>query len=99
MKWKHLFYSALESCDRPVFENARRKRDGTTWFKLNDQLEYECNPGYENREGRTSGFIVCDNNGWSDKPACFGKFWFFKSSFQNQSNEKLFRVIFLKNNT
>lgn len=60
----------IKSCDRPVFENARTQSNGTR-FKLNDQLDYECEPGYENKEGRTTGSIVCGENDWSDKPECF----------------------------
>uniref|UniRef100_A0A4W2HAH9 Complement factor H n=2 Tax=Bos indicus x Bos taurus TaxID=30522 RepID=A0A4W2HAH9_BOBOX len=60
----------LESCDRPVFEKARVKSDGT-WFRLNDRLDYECVDGYENRDGRTTGSIVCGQDGWSDKAACY----------------------------
>ena len=62
----------LESCDRPVFENTRAKSDGTS-FRMNDRLDYECLHGYENRDGRTTGSIVCGQDGWSDKAACYGK--------------------------
>ncbi|KAB0338418.1 hypothetical protein FD754_024596 [Muntiacus muntjak] len=61
----------IKSCDRPVFEKARPKSDGT-WFRLNDRLDYECLDGYENRDGRTAGSIVCGQDGWSDKAACYG---------------------------
>uniref|UniRef100_A0A8C6DBV6 Sushi domain-containing protein n=1 Tax=Moschus moschiferus TaxID=68415 RepID=A0A8C6DBV6_MOSMO len=47
----------VKSCDRPVFENARAKSDGT-WFRLNDRLDYECS-------------IVCGQDGWSNKAACY----------------------------
>ncbi|XP_025141922.3 complement factor H isoform X6 [Bubalus bubalis] len=60
----------IKSCDRPVFEKARVKSDGT-WFRLNDRLDYECVDGYENRDGRTTGSIVCGQDGWSDKAACY----------------------------
>uniref|UniRef100_A0A4W2FEK2 Sushi domain-containing protein n=1 Tax=Bos indicus x Bos taurus TaxID=30522 RepID=A0A4W2FEK2_BOBOX len=60
----------IKSCDRPVFEKARVKSDGT-WFRLNDRLDYECLDGYENRDGRTTGSIVCSQDGWSDKAACY----------------------------
>ena len=43
------------------------------WFRLNDRLDYECVDGYENRDGRTTGSIVCGQDGWSDKAACYGK--------------------------
>ncbi|XP_052510083.1 complement factor H-related protein 4-like [Budorcas taxicolor] len=62
----------IKSCDRPVFEKAKVKSDGT-WFKLNDSLDYECLDGYETRDGRTTGSIVCGQDGWSDKAACYGK--------------------------
>ncbi|XP_057582206.1 complement factor H isoform X1 [Hippopotamus amphibius kiboko] len=60
----------LKSCDMPVFENARARSD-CTWFKLNDSLDYECLHGYESRDGLTTGSIVCGEDGWSDKPACY----------------------------
>uniref|UniRef100_A0A4W2FA61 Complement factor H n=1 Tax=Bos indicus x Bos taurus TaxID=30522 RepID=A0A4W2FA61_BOBOX len=60
----------IKSCDRPVFEKARVKSDGM-WFRLNDRLDYECVDGYENRDGRTTGSIVCGQDGWSDKAACY----------------------------
>ncbi|XP_069401391.1 complement factor H-related protein 4-like isoform X3 [Ovis canadensis] len=62
----------IKSCDRPVFEKAKVKSDGT-WFKLNDSLDYECLDGYETRDGRTTGSIVCGQDGWSDKAACYGQ--------------------------
>ncbi|XP_059731574.1 uncharacterized protein [Bos taurus] len=60
----------IKSCARPVFENARAKSDGT-WFRLNDRLDYECLHGYENQDGHTTGSIVCGQDGWSDKAACY----------------------------
>ncbi|XP_055000182.1 complement factor H-like [Sorex araneus] len=62
----------FKSCDRPGFENALIKRIGAR-FMLNDQLEYQCKPGYETKTGRTSGSIVCEQNGWSDQPVCLEK--------------------------
>ncbi|XP_055966550.1 complement factor H-like [Sorex fumeus] len=62
----------IKSCERPRFENALSKRNGT-WFMLHDQLEYECKPGYENRAGRSSGSIICQHNGWSEQPVCLEK--------------------------
>ncbi|XP_037681041.1 complement factor H-related protein 4-like isoform X2 [Choloepus didactylus] len=59
----------VKSCDKPVFENARPRRDDT-WFKLNDKLDYECNDGYETRDGSTTGSIVCGEDGWSNTPTC-----------------------------
>ncbi|XP_055000177.1 complement factor H-like [Sorex araneus] len=62
----------FKSCDRPGFENALIKRIGAR-FMLNDQLEYQCKPGYETKAGRTGGSIVCELNGWSDQPLCLEK--------------------------
>ncbi|KAF6073168.1 complement factor H related 2 [Phyllostomus discolor] len=56
----------------PVFENARA-RSGSTWFKVNDRLDYECQDGYKNGDGHTTGFIVCRHSGWSGTPSCHGK--------------------------
>ncbi|XP_068397934.1 complement factor H [Eschrichtius robustus] len=60
----------IKSCDMPVFENARARSDGT-WFKVNDSLDYECLDGHESQDGHTTGSIVCGEDGWSDKPACY----------------------------
>lgn len=57
----------------PVFENARAKSDGT-WFKVKDRLAYECQDGYKNGDGHTTGVIVCGEHGWSDTPTCHGKY-------------------------
>nr|XP_058904515.1 complement factor H isoform X3 [Kogia breviceps] len=60
----------IKSCDKPVFENARARSAGT-WFKLNDSLDYACLDGHENQDGHATGSIVCGEEGWSDKPACY----------------------------
>ncbi|XP_057625640.1 complement factor H isoform X1 [Chionomys nivalis] len=62
--------SCFKSCDRPVFENSGTKNN-STWFKLNDKLEYKCHFGYENRHKTTKGSITCTHDGWSDKPSCY----------------------------
>ncbi|XP_038204660.1 complement factor H-like isoform X2 [Arvicola amphibius] len=62
--------SCFKSCDRPVFENSGTKNN-STWFKLNDKLNYECHVGYENRHKKTKGSITCNYDGWSDKPSCY----------------------------
>ncbi|XP_055966554.1 complement factor H-related protein 3 isoform X4 [Sorex fumeus] len=59
-----------EFCYRPTFENARTESRGKR-FRVNDHLEYDCHPGYENKHGNTSGTIVCGDSGWSDTPTCF----------------------------
>ncbi|XP_008695918.2 LOW QUALITY PROTEIN: complement factor H-like [Ursus maritimus] len=59
-----------DSCDMPVFVNARLKSGGTR-FQLNDQLDFECHDGFESRLGHTTGSIVCGNSGWSDTPTCY----------------------------
>nr|XP_008523962.1 PREDICTED: complement factor H-like isoform X2 [Equus przewalskii] len=64
--------TCIKSCEMPVFENARAKND-STWFKLNDTLDYVCRDGYESRGGRTTGSIICGYDGWSDSPTCYGK--------------------------
>ncbi|XP_071063729.1 complement factor H-like isoform X2 [Dasypus novemcinctus] len=61
--------TCIKSCDMPLFENARARSKGT-WFKLNDKLDYECNDGYESRNGSTTGSIVCGDGGWSGTPTC-----------------------------
>ncbi|XP_045154228.1 complement factor H isoform X2 [Echinops telfairi] len=62
--------TCIKSCDVPVFENARAKRNGT-WFKLNDRLDYECHDGYEITGGSTTGSVVCGEDGWSHPPNCY----------------------------
>ncbi|XP_028629598.1 complement factor H-related protein 4-like isoform X3 [Grammomys surdaster] len=60
----------VKSCDIPVFENAGTKND-STWFKLNDKLDYECQVGYVNKYNHTEGSITCTHDEWSDKPSCY----------------------------
>ncbi|XP_028629588.1 complement factor H-like isoform X1 [Grammomys surdaster] len=62
--------SCIKSCDVPVFENTKSKNN-STWFKLNDKLDYECHVGYENKYKHTKGSITCTHEGWSDKPSCY----------------------------
>nr|XP_015856435.1 complement factor H-like isoform X3 [Peromyscus maniculatus bairdii] len=62
--------SCIKSCDRPIFENSGTKSN-STWFKLNDKLDYECHTGYENKHKDTKGSITCNYDGWSDKPSCY----------------------------
>ncbi|XP_076797410.1 complement factor H-like isoform X1 [Arvicanthis niloticus] len=62
--------SCIKSCDVPVFENAKSKNN-SSWFKLNDKLDYECDVGYENKYKHTKGSITCTHEGWSDKPSCY----------------------------
>ncbi|XP_045154107.1 complement factor H-related protein 4-like [Echinops telfairi] len=62
--------TCIKSCDVPVFENARAKRNGT-WFKLHDRLDYECHEGYEIAGGSTTGSVVCGEDGWSHPPNCY----------------------------
>ncbi|XP_041504452.1 complement factor H-like [Microtus oregoni] len=64
--------ACFKFCDRPVFENAGTKNN-SIWFKLNDKLDYECHVGYENRHKDTKGSIICNYDGWSDRPSCFEK--------------------------
>lgn len=62
----------IKSCDKPVFENARAKSGSEgAWFKLNEELHYECLQGFESPGGNTTGTIVCRVDGWSDKPTCY----------------------------
>lgn len=62
--------SCIKSCDRPIFENAGTKNN-STWFKVNDKLDYECHMGYENKYKHTKGSITCTYDGWSDIPSCY----------------------------
>ncbi|XP_037067247.1 complement factor H-like isoform X3 [Peromyscus leucopus] len=64
--------SCIKSCDRPIFENSGTKSN-STWFKLNDKLDYECHTGYENKHKNAKGSITCNYDGWSDKPSCYGQ--------------------------
>ncbi|EDM09619.1 rCG64380, partial [Rattus norvegicus] len=62
--------SCLKSCDVPVFENSVTKNN-STWFKLNDKLDYECHIGYKNKYKHTKSSITCTYEGWSDEPTCY----------------------------
>nr|XP_048286937.1 complement factor H-related protein 4-like isoform X2 [Myodes glareolus] len=61
--------SCIKSCDRPVFENAGTENNSTL-FKLNDELDYECDVGYVNKHNRTRDSIICNDDGWSAVPSC-----------------------------
>ncbi|XP_044122054.1 complement factor H-like [Neovison vison] len=61
--------TCIKSCDMPVLENGTIK-SYSTWFKVNDTLDYECHNGFESRDGHT-GSVVCGNDGWSYKPECY----------------------------
>lgn len=52
----------------PVVENATVEMTGTQ-FKLSDTLEFKCLDGFENRDGNTTGYMVCGEDGWSHLPA------------------------------
>ncbi|XP_023390511.1 complement factor H-related protein 4 [Pteropus vampyrus] len=69
-KYNSQFYFALEDCDVPVLENATVEITGSQ-FKFNDKLEYKCLDGFENRDGNTTGYIVCGEDGWSHLPTCY----------------------------
>ncbi|XP_035294240.1 complement factor H, partial [Cricetulus griseus] len=62
--------SCIKYCDRPVFENAGTENN-STWFKLNDKLEYKCHAGYENKYKHSKGSTTCSFDGWSDIPTCY----------------------------
>uniref|UniRef100_A0A8C2QEF8 Sushi domain-containing protein n=1 Tax=Cricetulus griseus TaxID=10029 RepID=A0A8C2QEF8_CRIGR len=62
--------SCIKYCDRPVFENAGTENN-STWFKLNDKLEYKCHAGYENKYKHSKGSTTCSFDGWSEIPACY----------------------------
>nr|XP_051676371.1 complement factor H isoform X3 [Oryctolagus cuniculus] len=67
--WSHQ-PTCIKSCDMPVFENSRAKNN-SIWYKLGDQLDYECHDGYENTDGHTKGTIECGYSGWTDLPTCY----------------------------
>lgn len=67
--WSHQ-PTCIKSCDVPVFENSRAKNNAE-WYKIGAKLEYECQDGYENENGRTKGVIECGDNGWAHLPICY----------------------------
>lgn len=73
-KYNSPFYFALEHCGVPVLENATVEMTGTL-FKLNDKLEYKCLDGFENRDGNTTGYMVCGEDGWSHVPTCYSTYF------------------------
>ncbi|XP_066094557.1 complement factor H-related protein 3-like [Saccopteryx bilineata] len=60
----------IKHCGMPLFENARAIITGKP-FKLNDTLDYQCLDGFENRDGKPSGSMVCGEDGWYNLPTCF----------------------------
>ncbi|KAM8812627.1 complement factor H-related protein 4-like [Rhynchonycteris naso] len=60
----------IKLCVMPVFDNATAIITGKP-FRPNDTLDYQCLDGFENRDGKPSGSMVCGENGWSHLPTCF----------------------------
>ncbi|NXY90816.1 F13B factor, partial [Alcedo cyanopectus] len=62
-----------KKCHRPPLENGFIY-DTEMYFKINEKLQYECNPGYHTPSGGTEDTIQCQPGGWSSQPSCTKRF-------------------------
>ncbi|XP_019493568.1 PREDICTED: complement factor H-related protein 3-like isoform X2 [Hipposideros armiger] len=60
----------VKYCGMPVFANATAVITGAR-FGVNDTLDYKCLDGYENRDGKKAGSMVCGEDGWTHLPTCY----------------------------
>ncbi|NXX07630.1 F13B factor, partial [Larus smithsonianus] len=62
-----------KKCNKPLLENGFFY--GTeTYFKIQEKLQYKCNPGYHTPSGGTEDTVQCRPEGWSSRPSCTRKF-------------------------
>nr|XP_009668053.1 PREDICTED: coagulation factor XIII B chain-like isoform X1 [Struthio camelus australis]XP_009668054.1 PREDICTED: coagulation factor XIII B chain-like isoform X1 [Struthio camelus australis] len=88
-----------KKCNKPPLENGVFY--GTeVYFKLQEKLQYKCNPGYYTPSGGTEGTVQCHPGGWSSQPSCTKKFescrvpdlhhgYYFTTQQELQVNETL----------
>ncbi|KAK2540388.1 hypothetical protein Q9233_001260 [Columba guinea] len=61
-----------KKCSKPLLENGFFY--GTeTYFKIEEKLQYKCNPGYHTPSGGTEDTVQCQPEGWSSQPSCAKK--------------------------
>ncbi|NWX78668.1 F13B factor, partial [Alca torda] len=62
-----------KKCNKPLLENGFFY--GTeTYFKIQEKLQYKCNPGYHTPSGGTEDTVQCRPEGWSSQASCTRKF-------------------------
>uniref|UniRef100_A0A8B9P1I6 Coagulation factor XIII B chain n=1 Tax=Apteryx owenii TaxID=8824 RepID=A0A8B9P1I6_APTOW len=61
-----------KKCNKPLLENGIFYST-EVYFKLQEKLQYECNPGYYTPSGGTEGTVQCHPGGWSSQPSCTKK--------------------------
>ncbi|KFO72391.1 Coagulation factor XIII B chain, partial [Cuculus canorus] len=62
-----------KKCNKPPLENGIFY--GTEmYFKIHEELQYKCNPGYHTPSGGTEDAVQCWPEGWSSQPSCTKKF-------------------------
>nr|XP_013816383.1 PREDICTED: coagulation factor XIII B chain-like [Apteryx mantelli mantelli] len=61
-----------KKCNKPLLENGIFYST-EVYFKLQEKLQYECNPGYYTPSGGTEGAVQCHPGGWSSQPSCTKK--------------------------
>ncbi|XP_037763740.1 complement factor H isoform X1 [Chelonia mydas] len=59
----------IKTCEKPRFENINFHTDQMV-FLPEEILEYECADGYQTVNKITTGYTVCDINGWIPEPQC-----------------------------
>ncbi|NWR70860.1 F13B factor, partial [Centropus unirufus] len=61
-----------KKCNKPLLENGILY--GTEMsFKIHEELQYKCNPGYLSPSGGTEDAVQCQPGGWSSQPSCTKK--------------------------
>ncbi|XP_066180729.1 coagulation factor XIII B chain-like [Sylvia atricapilla] len=59
-------------CTKPLLENGSFYSTEMD-FKIHEELQYKCNPGYHTPSGGTEDTVQCQPQGWSVQPSCTEK--------------------------
>ncbi|NXR98597.1 F13B factor, partial [Oxylabes madagascariensis] len=59
-------------CTKPLLENGSFYSTEMD-FKIHEELQYKCNPGYHTPSGATEDTVQCQPQGWSFQPSCTKK--------------------------
>ncbi|NWH90240.1 F13B factor, partial [Aegithalos caudatus] len=59
-------------CTKPLLENGSFYNTEMD-FKIHEELQYKCNPGYHTPTGATEDIVQCQPQGWSFQPRCTKK--------------------------
>ncbi|NXK61610.1 F13B factor, partial [Sylvietta virens] len=59
-------------CTKPLLENGSFYSTEMD-FKIHEELQYKCDPGYHTPSGATEDTVQCQPQGWSFQPSCTKK--------------------------